>query len=434
MLWAALYYFLLLAAYFVIRPIRDEMGVAGGVRNLSWLFLGTLVGMLLIHPLFTALVSRLPRRLFIPSPTPSSRSIWSSSGYAFESFRGTSGIWAGRVFFIWTSVFNLFVVSIFWSLMSDLFRPEQAKRLFGFVAIGGTIGAVVGSSVTAFLCRPNHPEQSPAGLGGAARAGHGGSSPVDADRAPVAKKDRRTLPSNSEVDRPVGGGILDGSERRFVLAIPARHRRLHAALHRHSNVPLLPAGGDRRGQLQRTSGTNGVFCASGSGRQFTDGHHPDFPHRAHCPPHRDRAVPRRPPAGLRFRFCRGGHRPDPDDHRGRSGLARSSNYAIARPCREMLYTVLPRDAKYKAKNFIDTFVYRFGDQVGAWSYTGSGRIGSRRRRHLSGRRAARRSLAGYRTVARAPSDAHWSRSASSANDSGLRVDGAGKAGRPAGPT
>jgi hypothetical protein len=65
MLWACLYFFFVLAAYFVIRPIRDEMGVAGGIRNLPWLFLGTLVGMLLIHPFFTTLVSRLPRRLFI---------------------------------------------------------------------------------------------------------------------------------------------------------------------------------------------------------------------------------------------------------------------------------------------------------------------------------------------------------------------------------
>ena len=102
MLWAALYFFLLLAAYFVIRPIRDEMGVAGGVRNLKWLFLGTLLGMLLIHPFFTALVSRLPRRLFIPL----SYTFFAANLIAFWIFFLTisegAGIWAGRVFFVWT--------------------------------------------------------------------------------------------------------------------------------------------------------------------------------------------------------------------------------------------------------------------------------------------------------------------------------------------
>ena len=151
MLWAALYYFLVLAAYFVIRPIRDEMGIAGGVRNLPWLFLGTLLGMLLIHPLFTALVSRLPRRLFIPLSYTFFAANLIAFWLLFLIISEDAGIWAGRVFFVWTSVFNLFVVSIFWSLMADLFKPAQAKRLFGFVAVGGTVGAVVGSSVTAFL-------------------------------------------------------------------------------------------------------------------------------------------------------------------------------------------------------------------------------------------------------------------------------------------
>ena len=151
MLWASLYYFLILAAYFVIRPIRDEMGVAGGVRNLPWLFLGTLLGMLLVHPLFTTLVSRTPRRLFIPLSYTFFGANLVAFWLLFMTISDGAGIWTGRVFFVWTSVFNLFVVSIFWSLMADLFRPGQAKRLFGFIAVGGTIGAIGGSSITAFL-------------------------------------------------------------------------------------------------------------------------------------------------------------------------------------------------------------------------------------------------------------------------------------------
>ena len=151
MLWATLYYFLVLAAYFVIRPIRDEAGVAGGVRNLPWLFLGTLLGMLLIHPLFAALVSRLPRNRFIPLTYAFFALNLVVFWVFFQSLTQEEGIWVGRIFWVWTSVFNLFVVSIFWSLMADLFRPAQASRLFGFVAVGGTIGAAVGSTTTAFL-------------------------------------------------------------------------------------------------------------------------------------------------------------------------------------------------------------------------------------------------------------------------------------------
>ena len=208
MLWAALYYFLLLAAYFVIRPIRDEMGVAGGVRNIPWLFLGTLVGMLLVHPLFTALVSRVPRRIFIPASYTFFALNLASFWLLFQAVSGNSNIWAGRVFFVWTSVFNLFVVSIFWSLMADAFRPEQAKRLFGFVAVGGTVGAVFGSSITAFLAERISPTNlllvSAALLGLAMLAAHQlmRTAPrQDAEDIPV---------SDTTSEQPVGGGVLDG--------------------------------------------------------------------------------------------------------------------------------------------------------------------------------------------------------------------------------
>ena len=148
-LWATAYIYLLFAAYFVIRPIRDEMGIAGGVRNLPWLYMGTLAGMLLLHPLYTALVSRFPRNRFIPIAYAFFALNIVVFWILFQTMSEGSALWAGRVFFIWTSVFNLFVISIFWSLMADLFRPDQAARLFGFVAVGATIGAVTGSSITA---------------------------------------------------------------------------------------------------------------------------------------------------------------------------------------------------------------------------------------------------------------------------------------------
>src|SRR5215813_3674551 len=126
--WSWIYIFSVLFSYYILRPIRDEMGVAGGVENLPWLFTGTLVGMILVNPPFAALVAKLPRVRFI------------SLTYRFFMVNllifivllhfatGEQHIWVGRVFFIWTSVFNLFVVSVFWALMVDVFDSEQGKR------------------------------------------------------------------------------------------------------------------------------------------------------------------------------------------------------------------------------------------------------------------------------------------------------------------
>ena len=148
MLWSCAYFFCVLTAYYIIRPIRDEMGVAGGVYNLPWLFTGTLVGMIICNPPYAALVTRLPRLKFI---TLSYRFFMGNLLVFFLLLHlatEAQNIWIGRVFFIWTSVFNLFVVSIFWAFMADLFTSAQGKRLFGFIGVGGTLGAIVGSSLT----------------------------------------------------------------------------------------------------------------------------------------------------------------------------------------------------------------------------------------------------------------------------------------------
>ncbi|HEY0928311.1 MAG TPA: MFS transporter, partial [Gemmatimonas sp.] len=151
LVWATAYYFLVLCAYYVIRPIRDDMGAASGAENLAWLFTGTMIGMLLVHPLYTSLVSKLKRRQFIG---------WTYRFFImnlvvfyliFRSVSAEQAIWVGRIFFIWTSIFNLFVVSVFWSLLTDVFKPGQGKRLFGVVAVGGTIGAMLGATITTGL-------------------------------------------------------------------------------------------------------------------------------------------------------------------------------------------------------------------------------------------------------------------------------------------
>jgi len=373
MLWAALYYFLVLAAYFVIRPIRDEMGVAGGVRNLPWLFLGTLVGMLLIHPLFTALVSRMPRSRFIPLSFTFFAVNLIAFWYLFRTIPEGSGIWAGRVFFVWTSVFNLFVVSIFWSLMADLFRPDQAARLFGFVAVGGTVGAVIGSSTTALLASRITPTNllllSAILLGVAMVAAQRLMS-----SAPRSEKGKNQS-AGSEETQPVGGGVLDGIRTVFsssyLLGIVGYMLlyTITATFLYFQQAEIVDLSFSER--AARTVFFARIDLAVNSltaiTQIFLTGR-----------------IVRRLGVALSLAtlplvcvlgFAAIGVTPTLVTIAVFQVLRRSSNYAVARPCREMLYTVIPRDAKYKAKNFIDTFVYRFGDQLGAWSYSALGALG-----------------------------------------------------------
>ena len=129
--WCWLYIFSVLSSYYIMRPIRDQAGVAGGVNNLQWLFTGTLVGMLVLNIPFAYLVKKLPRTRFIPI----TYHFFAANIVLFAALLHWSDaqqtIWVGRIFFIWVSVFNLFVVSVFWQMNVDLFSPEQGKRLFG---------------------------------------------------------------------------------------------------------------------------------------------------------------------------------------------------------------------------------------------------------------------------------------------------------------
>src|SRR5438552_18482543 len=152
LLLAFVFNFVVLGGDYVIRPVRDGIGADRGVVNLPWMYTGTLVGMLIANALYAAIVARMPRRRFIPiayrfaivnlfvffllmrtMPVPQERSI------------------LAPIFFIWVSVFNLFATTMFWSFMADIFRPEQGKRLFGFIAVGGSLGGIVGGFVTSSL-------------------------------------------------------------------------------------------------------------------------------------------------------------------------------------------------------------------------------------------------------------------------------------------
>jgi AAA family ATP:ADP antiporter len=155
LLWSFAYFFVLLAAYYILRPLRDQMGIAGGVRNLPYLFSVTFVVMLVAQPIYGTLVARVARAKFIP--------------IVYQFFVANLAIfWAllhydvsvrlvAQIFFVWISVFNLFAVAVFWSFMADLFGREQFKRLFGFIAAGGTAGSLVSPVVAIFLAKPLGP-------------------------------------------------------------------------------------------------------------------------------------------------------------------------------------------------------------------------------------------------------------------------------------
>jgi ATP:ADP antiporter, AAA family len=154
-LWSFGYFFTLLAGYYVLRPLRDQMGIAGGVKTLPWLFTATFVTLLVAQPLYGALVARLPRARFIPIVNhffaANLALFWLLLTFDVQT------VIVARVFFVWVSVFNLFVVAVFWSFMADLFTSEQGKRLFGFIGAGGTAGALLGPVITIGLSVPLGP-------------------------------------------------------------------------------------------------------------------------------------------------------------------------------------------------------------------------------------------------------------------------------------
>lgn len=398
--WSFAYYFLLLCSYYILRPIRDEMGIAGGVDNLAWLFTGTLVGMLLIHPVFTSLVKSLPRRRFVPLTY---RFFIANLVVFFALFQlvPENSVWIGRVFFIWVSIYNLFVISVFWSFMTDIYRSAQSKRLFGVLAVGGTIGAMTGSGITSALVQALGPvnlllisalmleaaarvsgalEKAEQGLalaglqdeaqdsdsaGGATQAAAGAQARQDSVMQELAQKQQEVI----------GGGVLDGV--RDVLRSPyllgiALLMLLFTITSTYLYFMQLDvvagASEDSRVRTQLLANIDLIvniitlitqlFLTGRLLRWLGVGMSLAFL-----------------PLLSLIGFGLVGVAPALLVVLVFQILRRAGNFAIQRPAREVLYTVLPRSEKYKAKNFNDTFVYRVGDQVGAWSYTLMGSLG-----------------------------------------------------------
>ena len=149
LVWAFVYFFCLLCGYSILRPVRDEMAIEGGLKHLPWMMTATFFTMLVATPLFGWLSARCSRyRLLLTV-----YAFFIANLLAFYVLM-TSHLypeWVARSFFVWLSVMNLFIVSVFWSFMADLFTPEQGARLFGVIAAGGSSGALAGPLITTGL-------------------------------------------------------------------------------------------------------------------------------------------------------------------------------------------------------------------------------------------------------------------------------------------
>jgi AAA family ATP:ADP antiporter len=359
--WSFAYFFCLLAGYYVLRPLRDEMGVAGGVRNLQWLFTATFLTMLAAVPLYGALVARLPRRWFIPVVyrffVANLVLFWLLLTYGVEREI------VARVFFVWISVFVLFAVSVFWSYMADLFTAEQGKRLFAVIAAGGTAGSLAGPALTIGLAE----FLGPANLMIVAAVFLEAAVLCVRRLESVSPEIKKNSSIKAEPEA-IGGGMLDGflllvrspylagiamwvsllsiaatflyfQQANIVAAAsddPAVRTRLFASIDLAVGVLTLLVQAFATGRLIAMFGIGAalaflplVFVAGFA------------------------VLAAAPVLTVVIAF---------------QALQRTANFAVSNPAREVLFTVVAREEKYKAKNVIDVVAVRGADAVGGWLF------------------------------------------------------------------
>jgi AAA family ATP:ADP antiporter len=368
--WSFTYFFCLLAGYYVLRPLRDEMGIAGGVRNLQWLFTATFFVMLAAIPLYGTVVARLPRKRFIP--------------LVYHFFVVNIGIFwllltfdvekvvVARVFFVWISVFNLFAVSVFWSFMSDLFAAEQGKRLFGFIAAGGSAGALVGPAVTvglaqiigpvnllvlaaflleaAVLCAARLESTAPrahenaAGVPRAEAKGIGGNpfaGIAEVLRSPYLAGIALWVAALS-----LAGTFLYFQQANIVAAAsddPAVRTRIFATIDLAIGLLTIIVQFVATGRLitRFGAGPAAAFLPLVFAAGFV-------------------ALALTPALWVVIAF---------------QAAQRAANFSLSNPAREVLFTVLSREEKYKAKNVIDIVVFRGADAASGWLFSALRSIG-----------------------------------------------------------
>lgn len=385
LIWSAAYFYFLLSSYYVLRPLRDELGTAGGVDDIKWLFSATLLAMLVLNPPFSWLVSRFRRERFIPMVY----GFFALNIFVFFLlFRLSSGsalVYLGRTFYVWCGVYSLFIVSVFWGLMADVFTTGQAKRLFGFIAVGGTFGAITGASITRFFV-------ASLGignlfLGSIALLLASVLCMLALTRLIGRRWQRDTAAVSPRMgDGPseaVGGSAWSGIAMIFrspyllgitlfimlytitntylyVMKISIGRETIDARVDRIAFLANIDLFANVLTVLVQVFITSRMLTRLGIGLTLAT----------------------LPAVSLVGFAILAWSLQDIDIAASGAGagataalvitafesIRRASNYALSRPAREALYTVLGREEKYKSKSFIDTFFYRGGDQVGVWSH------------------------------------------------------------------
>ncbi len=365
-----IYYFLIFSSYYVIRPIRDDIGAANGIDKLPWLFTGTMIAMLFANALFAALVVKFSRRRFIPIAY---RFLIANLLIFFGLLLMLSKdhqVWVGRAFFVWTSVFNLFVVSVFWAFMVDVFSTEQGKRLFGFISVGGTLGAIVGAAITATLVQKigslNLLLISAVLLELGAQCVRLFPTTFESSASPK-KKDAGEVP----IGGSVWAGIIHNLKSPYLLGICGYmflyattstllyFQQVDIAAHAFADRAARTAFFAKIDLVVNVLAILGqTFLAARLIKWLGVG-----------------VTLALLPAMSVIGFSVLGVGPTLVLLVVFLTLRRATDFALARPARETLFTVVSREDKYKAKNLIDTLVYRGGDQFGAWSTNVMRRMG-----------------------------------------------------------
>jgi ATP:ADP antiporter, AAA family len=356
------FHFLILTGYYITKPIRDSIG-ASNMEALPWMFTATLIAMLVANAAFAATVARMSRRKFIPLAYGFFIFVFGLFFIAMRSRPEAEQVWISRGFFVWVSVFNLFNTAVFWAFMTDLFTVEQGKRLYGFIAVGGTLGAILGAYITKHYVR----EMGPANL-----------LVISAAMFAIAGFLVRFFPRGfaeqpkaaATQEAPIGGSVWSGithiCHSPYLMGLAAS-----IVLYTTTSTWAYFQQSELAGAALKTSADRTVFFGNLEiwvnsitvliqifltgrllkwfGVAFTL-------------------------VSLPFVSMIGF---------GAMGLAaslatlavfqvarRAAAYALMRPSREILFTVLKREDKYKVKSVTDTLGYRTGDQLGSWSYHG----------------------------------------------------------------
>ena len=369
LLWSAFYFFLLLFGFYLLRPVREAIGIARGADKLPWLMTGTLLAMLLANPAFAALVSRLPRRRFIPLAYRFFALNMLAFFLAFRFLPNHGGAALGYGFYIWLSVFNLFVVSVFWGLMSDVWTEVQGKRLFGFIATGGTLGAIAGAALTGALTKGFMLGSLPLKVDPLSLLL---VSMLTLELAVLCVKrlaDHFHLGDTVHGDREPGPGPLEGLR----LVATSRYLQLICAYMLlftiTSTFLYLQQGSIVERAFSGTAARTAAFARIDlwvnvltlatqlflTGRIITL---LGIPFVLSILPVLTLAgfgaLWIWPTFGVMALF---------------QILRRGLHYAVDRPAREILYIPLGPEERYKSKPFIDTFIYRGGDLLGVWAPT-----------------------------------------------------------------